>query len=93
MLGIELTEIKNFRSHLESLYIIPIEELQNQPVLSGGTLKYENDNLVALPYLYSPSKDPLKFRTLHCYLFPQKCSITSQKLLIGVHNIESNYLR
>jgi hypothetical protein len=73
VLGIELTEMKNFHSHLETLYVIPVEELQNQPVLSGGTMQYENDNLVAIPYMFEPRQDPLKFRSLHCHLFPEKC--------------------
>lgn len=90
VLGIELTEMKNFHSHLETLYVIPPEDLHNQPVLSGGTMQYENDNLVAVPYLFDPSIDPFKFRSLHCYLFPEKCGINPKQLLVGINNIENS---
>lgn len=83
MLGIELTEMANFHSHLEDLSSIPLKELKNQPILSGGNLKgYNNNNLVSLPYLFEPDKDPLKFRSLYCYIFKTNCPRNSEAVLL-----------
>ncbi|KAE9554841.1 hypothetical protein FO519_001956 [Halicephalobus sp. NKZ332] len=86
ILGIELTEMKNFHSHLEYLRAIPLKELKFQPVLSGGSIRgFNNDNLVSLPYLFEPDKDPLKFRSLYCYIFQTNCPRNSEVVL---HKLE-----
>lgn len=68
MLNIKLTEVSNFHSHYENMSSIPVEDLHNRPVLSG-----KGDNLITLPALFPLKNDPLKFRSLHCYLFPNQC--------------------
>lgn len=77
MLGVTLTVVRSFHSHLEPLRLIPESSLAEQ--ISFGYSRYdanrvsgsnERDNSVnvsGLPEL----EDPTRFISLHCYLFPQ----------------------
>lgn len=84
VLGITLTEMPNFWSHLNVLSLIPMEKLKQQPVLSA---KKESKNLVALPYFFDPRMDPYKFHSIHCFIYPKRCT-KRFKLLVNVYNME-----
>uniref|UniRef100_A0AC34RJH7 Fringe n=2 Tax=Panagrolaimus sp. JU765 TaxID=591449 RepID=A0AC34RJH7_9BILA len=86
VLGIELTEMKNFHSHLEELSTIPVKDLKFQPVLSGSVVGGINDNLVALPYLFDPETDPYKFRSLYCYIFRYNCPAFAEPYFFKLEN-------
>ncbi|XP_061219870.1 beta-1,3-N-acetylglucosaminyltransferase manic fringe isoform X2 [Neopsephotus bourkii] len=58
-----------FHSHLENLQLIPPSQLTQQVTLSYGV--FENKlNVIELSGPFSPQKDPSRFRSLHCHLYP-----------------------
>ncbi|XP_063444625.1 beta-1,3-N-acetylglucosaminyltransferase radical fringe-like [Mytilus trossulus] len=64
LLKVPLTKIKEFHSHLEGLHRIPQHQLSDQL-----TLSYFNSNVIDVKG-YSHEKDPTRFRTVHCHLYP-----------------------
>lgn len=64
LLKVPLTSINGFHSHLEGLHRIPISQLSQQL-----TFSYSNSNVINIQG-YSLEKDPTRFKTIHCYLYP-----------------------
>ncbi len=72
MLGVPLTVVRSFHSHLEPLRMIPETTFADQ--ISFGYSKYADDtgeNHVSLTNGLSELEDPTRFISLHCYLFPK----------------------
>ena len=84
-LGVPLTVVRNFHSHLEPLRLISESSMADQ--ISFGYAQANEDNAtsskltsnhIILSGGLSELEDPTRFISLHCYLFPQsltKCPI------------------
>ena len=76
-LGVPLTVVRNFHSHLEPLRLIPESTMVDQ--ISFGYAqqtgqngsKLASSNHIALSGGLSELEDPTRFISLHCYLFPK----------------------
>lgn len=77
LLGIPLTVVRTFHSHLEPLRLIPESSLAEQ--ISFGYSHYADngDNHINVSGL-SEIDDPTRFISLHCYLFPNSLPICPQ---------------
>eukprot|EP00095_Tigriopus_kingsejongensis_P010892 maker-scaffold1216_size55193-snap-gene-0.12 protein:Tk10892 transcript:maker-scaffold1216_size55193-snap-gene-0.12-mRNA-1 annotation:"Fringe glycosyltransferase " len=69
LLGIPLTPIPHFHSHLEALKLIPANSLREQISFSYSQFSDQEQNIVSIDGL-PESKDPTRFLSIHCYLFP-----------------------
>ena len=76
-LGVPLTVVRNFHSHLEPLRLISESSMNAQ--ISFGYAQAEKQNVgstlpsnhIALSQGLSELDDPTRFISLHCYLFPE----------------------
>jgi len=77
LLKVPLTHVKQFHSHLEPLKTIKSHDLKDQVTLSYS--QYENtgeSNIIQVNGL-SLDKDPTRFLSLHCKLYPQSAKYCS----------------
>ncbi|KAL3875535.1 hypothetical protein ACJMK2_033479 [Sinanodonta woodiana] len=64
----DLTVINEFRSHLEALWQIRVPEIKNQITFSYA--KYGEKNNILRLEGFDENKDPTRFWSIHCHLFP-----------------------
>ncbi len=73
-LGVPLTRVAAFHSHLEPLRLIPEKDLSEQVSFSyarsGEPEDFDSDNVVSVGGGVSRRKDPTRFMSLHCRLYP-----------------------
>jgi len=68
-----LTVIDRFHSHLESLSYLSLDQLTRQVSVSGGSYNRTRANVVGVPQRFTDDEDPMRFRSLHCFLFSAGC--------------------
>ena len=69
-LGVPLTTVKRFHSHLEPLKLIKSDEIREQISFSyGGSGNEDEENIVSLEPT-AASDDPTRFFAIHCHLYP-----------------------
>ncbi len=69
-LGVPLTVVRSFHSHLEPLRLLPESSMKDQ--ISFGYAAPNNQqqsNFIALSHALSELEDPTRFISLHCLLF------------------------
>ncbi|BFZ17802.1 hypothetical protein BsWGS_20840 [Bradybaena similaris] len=73
----KLTVIEEFHSHLEALWLIKPHQLDKQITLSFS--EYSGKQNVINVQGFSEKEDPTRFRSLHCFLFPnfRECRVLS----------------
>ncbi|XP_017543784.1 beta-1,3-N-acetylglucosaminyltransferase manic fringe [Pygocentrus nattereri] len=68
-LGVSMIHSNLFHSHLENLLLLTPRDIPRQVTLSYGV--FENKmNTVEVMGAFSKDKDPSRFRTVHCLLYP-----------------------
>lgn len=75
-LGVPLTVVRNFHSHLEPLRLIPETLMADQisfgyAPASAASAASRGQNHIVLSNGLPELEDPTRFISLHCYLFPQ----------------------
>jgi len=68
-LGINLTVIPEFHSHLEPMADMKEDDLHNQISFSYTAVEGNKDNVLDIQGPFSPSIDPTRFYSLHCRLY------------------------
>ncbi|CAG5129430.1 unnamed protein product [Candidula unifasciata] len=73
----KLTVVEEFHSHLEALWLIKPHQLDKQITLSFS--EYSGKQNVINVQGFSETEDPTRFRSLHCFLFPnfRECRVLS----------------
>ena len=72
-LGVPLTVVRSFHSHLEPLRLIAESSMSDQISFGyAAPSSLQQSNHIALPSSsqLSELEDPTRFMSLHCYLFP-----------------------
>lgn len=64
----QLTVINTFHSHLEALWKYTLKDIKDQITLSYS-IKPNRENIVNIPG-FPKEKDPTRFRSIHCHLYP-----------------------
>ena len=71
-LGVPLTVVRTFHSHLEPLRLLPESSMADQISFGyAAPSPSQQSNHIALSQGLSELDDPTRFISLHCYLFPQ----------------------
>ena len=77
-LGVPLTVVRSFHSHLEPLRLIAESSMSDQISFGyAAPSSLQQSNHIALPSSsqLSELEDPTRFMSLHCYLFPGSLKI------------------
>ncbi|XP_067951112.1 beta-1,3-N-acetylglucosaminyltransferase radical fringe-like [Watersipora subatra] len=88
-LGVDITRMLTFHSHLEGLWRISPHDLRNQVTLSYGEFETGPNHVISnvinlgktIP-TFPPPYDPTRLRSLHCYLFPGVTECEGMKVAI-----------
>ncbi|XP_064857030.1 beta-1,3-N-acetylglucosaminyltransferase lunatic fringe-like [Oncorhynchus nerka] len=69
LLGVGLIRSPLFHSHLENLQLVSPTQIHHQVTLSYGTVDSKR-NIINIRGALSLDKDPTRFRSVHCVLYP-----------------------
>ncbi|KAG5280161.1 hypothetical protein AALO_G00085650 [Alosa alosa] len=69
VLGVPLTRSNLFHSHLENLQQVSKSELHKQVTLSYGMFENKR-NIINMKGAFPVEEDPSRFKSVHCFLYP-----------------------